>query len=541
VSPSSASPSSGSQDPGQEPGRPVHPIEAESYRILHRRVDLASWPPGPAAVAARVVHATADPSLVASLVVDERAVAAGVEALRGQAPVICDVEMVRSAVSVPGARCLLAAVADAGGHPSRSAAAMARAASEHPSGAVVVVGCAPTALAEVNRRLADGSLRPALVVGVPVGFVGAASSKEELLQVAAAAGVPVIALRGERGGAAVAAAIVNALARLAGSPSRGDQRPPMLAIGHGSRAAAGATELRRFVAKLVAARPGVPVASGAIEFVEPGLDDALDEAAGLAAASDVPAVVAVPLVLLAAGHLKDDGPAALARARRRHPGIRFTYGRDLGVHPAVLEVVGERVAAASASLPGGTPDAVVVVGRGSTDPDANADLAKAARLLADGRHLARPLPDLPGGELQEGNERTGLPRGDQAGAELPEGPPPLALVEPAFVSLARPSVAGALDRCHRLGARRIVVVPYFLFTGVLVDRIAEQAAAWAAANPAAAVVTAPHMGPDDRLVQLVWNRYDEALTGPVHMNCDGCLHRSPLPGYEHRVGAPPGV
>jgi sirohydrochlorin ferrochelatase len=236
-------------------------------------------------------------------------------------------------------------------------------------------------------------------------------------------------------------------------------------------------------------------------------------------------VVAVPLLLLGAGHLKDDGPSAMARARARYPETAFTYARELGVHPLVLCAVEDRIREVSfpesavARWPEGRHDAVVVVGRGSTDPDANADLVKAARLLADGRGLA-----------------TGVPTGEGV---TPTTAPPLGFVEPAFVSLARPSVTNALERCHALGARRIAVVPYFLFTGLLVDRIGEIARAWAGEHPDTEVVVGSHMGIDDRLVELTWARYDEALGAPVTMNCDGCLYRVPLPGYEHRVGARP--
>jgi precorrin isomerase/sirohydrochlorin ferrochelatase len=488
----------------------THPIELESYRILADRVDLAGWAPGPAAVAARIVHATADPALLDSLVVSEQAVEAGAEALGRGAPVLCDVEMVRSGIG--GGICLLAEVGrDA--RPTRSAAAMALAMARHPRGAVVVVGCAPTALTEVNRGIADGSFRPALVVGVPVGFVGAAQSKEELLRAAETTGVPVIVLRGERGGAAIAAAALNAIERLTRKslPSAVESlrqvevEISLLLIGHGTRSEDGQAELRQFAQAVAEARPEVPVSTGFIEFMEPDLDEALDRAVTMASGH----VVAVPLVLLGAGHLKDDGPTALARGRRRHPSAHLAYARDLGVHPTVLAAVTERIEAAGAGF-----DAVVVVGRGSSDPDANADLMKAARLLADGRGLG-----------------TGLRSGrDPLGPESALG-----LVEGAFVSLAPPDVPTTLDRCHLLGARRIAVVPYFLFTGVLVERIGRQVEAWAEDHPDCEVVVGRHIGVDERLVDLVWQRFDEARSGPVHMNCDGCLHRVAPPGEEYRA------
>ncbi|MFP5375893.1 MAG: precorrin-8X methylmutase [Acidimicrobiia bacterium] len=193
----------------------VHPIEVESYRRLGQRVDLSGWPPGPRAVVARVVHATADVELAATMVVDEAAVDAGVAALRAGAPVVADVEMVRAGMPAVAACCHLAeAVATT--DLTRSAAGLRLAAERHPSGAVVVVGCAPTALVEVVRLVERGRFSPALVVGLPVGFVGAAEAKE----LVRACAVPSITNVGARGGSAVAAAAVNALARLAaGDPA----------------------------------------------------------------------------------------------------------------------------------------------------------------------------------------------------------------------------------------------------------------------------------------------------------------------------------
>ena len=192
----------------------VHPIEAESYRRLQARVDLSAWPPGDREVVARMVHATADESFAVSSRVGEDAVAAAVAALRAGAPVVCDTNMVLAGIpSVPGARCLLGLVADVGEGDTRSAAAFRLAAREHPDGALWVVGNAPTALAELLALERSGLVRPAVVVGLPVGYVGAADAKAALwagpLRRLAVTNV------GERGGSAVAAAAVNALARLA--------------------------------------------------------------------------------------------------------------------------------------------------------------------------------------------------------------------------------------------------------------------------------------------------------------------------------------
>jgi precorrin-8X/cobalt-precorrin-8 methylmutase len=197
---------------------PVHPIEAESYRILGERVDLDRWPPLSRAVVARVIHAAADVGYADTLVVDEAACAAGVAALRAGAPVVSDVEMVAVATKRAGTVSLLAegrlrAERDRATDPDLtvSAAAMRVAAERWPEGAVVAVGNAPTALAEVLALAAAGRLAPALVIGLPVGFVGAAEAKAALR----ASGLPAISNVGDRGGSAVAAAALNALWRVA--------------------------------------------------------------------------------------------------------------------------------------------------------------------------------------------------------------------------------------------------------------------------------------------------------------------------------------
>lgn len=195
---------------------PIHPIEEESYRILASRVDLDRWPTLSRAVVSRVIHAAADVGYADTLVLDETSCAAGVEALRAGAPVIADVEMVAVGARRSGATSYLAEGRDLRATLDEpdltiSAAAIRVAAERHPEGAVVAVGNAPTALFEVVRLAAAGAFAPALVIGLPVGFVGAAESKAALRE----SGLPAISNVGERGGSAVTAAALNALHRIA--------------------------------------------------------------------------------------------------------------------------------------------------------------------------------------------------------------------------------------------------------------------------------------------------------------------------------------
>jgi sirohydrochlorin cobaltochelatase len=264
-------------------------------------------------------------------------------------------------------------------------------------------------------------------------------------------------------------------------------------VGHGSRSPEGVAEYWRLAAVLRDIAPTLEVGCGFIELAEPDLDTGFDDLVARGAGS----VVAVPLVLLGASHLKADGPDAMARARVRHPGVHFAYARALGIHPALLALAETRVHQAVGSREGARTH-VILVGRGSSDPDANADLYKVARLLWDGRGFAG--------------------------------------VEASFVSLASPSVPEALERCRRLGATRVAVVPYFLFTGVLVERIQAQAEAWAAgAGSGVEVVVGGHLGAVEPVARLVLERQREALEGGALMNCDLCIYRVALPGYEDRV------
>ncbi|HET7269454.1 MAG TPA: precorrin-8X methylmutase [Rubrobacter sp.] len=187
--------------------RRVHPIETESYRILREMVDLSHLGPLSRAVAERVIHASADIEYAETLVLDESALEDGISALRRGVLVVTDVGMVSAGITGRETRCL---VSDPRARElserlsvTRSAAGFRLAADEIGEGAVWVVGNAPTALFE----LLGLDVAPALVVGLPVGFVGATESKDALIN----SGFPALANRGPKGGSAVAAAALNAL------------------------------------------------------------------------------------------------------------------------------------------------------------------------------------------------------------------------------------------------------------------------------------------------------------------------------------------
>ena len=275
---------------------------------------------------------------------------------------------------------------------------------------------------------------------------------------------------------------------------------PLLMVGHGTKDPDGVRDFLALVdrtrARLAPAGRGpVETSGGFIELSRPPLTDAVEALWSRGHRH----LAAVPLVLVGAGHAKGDIPGAMTREMVRRPGLTYAYGRPLGPHPLLLDLVAERVdAALDGAARAGTT--VLLVGRGSSDPDANAEVAKTARLLWEGRGY--------------------------------DG------VETCFISMALPGVPHGLERARLLGAHRVVVAPYFLFRGVLPDRVGAQALEWASRHPGSDVRVAGVLGDCDALAELVVVRYHEALRGDLRMNCDTCIYRSHMAGFDALVGAP---
>ena len=278
----------------------------------------------------------------------------------------------------------------------------------------------------------------------------------------------------------------------------------ILLIGHGTRDPRGAQELHAFADAVAAASRmrGEPrrVLPCFLELADPPIIAAVEQAV----AAGVHRIVAVPLLLQAARHMKDDIPTALNWARARYPAVHIAYGTPLGVRPEVLTALEERLAAAEEGLPAlpAAETAVLLIERGSSDPDANANVFKVARLLWEGR----------GGGL----------------------------VETCFWSITRPNLAAGLRRCAALGARRIIVLPYFLFQGVLLQRIAALVEEHRALRTGIELRVAPHLGTHPALVDLALHRAREAMAGEAWSNCDLCKYRVVMPGFVHDQGRPQG-
>jgi sirohydrochlorin cobaltochelatase len=269
----------------------------------------------------------------------------------------------------------------------------------------------------------------------------------------------------------------------------------LLIVGHGSHCAM-AVEQVQAIADLVAAAPeldGVAVDVGYLEMSDPPAGPVLDRLV----ARGCQRIVVLPLMLLAAGHGKSDVPAVVLEGRARHPDVEIVFGSPFGVVHDLVEIAGNNLART-----GGTGLPLLVVARGTSDPDANAEAHKASRLVAEW-------------------------------SKAPFG-------HTGFTGVTWPLVPDALDQCRRLGADRLAVFFWFLCHGKLIERARADMAAFTAAT-GVELVDAGYLGPDPRLVPTIVARHREALAGRRTLNCDTCSYRLPFPGHEDRVGQAAGV
>ena len=251
--------------------------------------------------------------------------------------------------------------------------------------------------------------------------------------------------------------------------------------------------MAQLAALVAAARPDVAVDVGFLEMTDPPAGEVID---GLVERG-CRQITVIPLVLLGAGHAKSDVPALVLGARDRHPDLVVRFGSPLGVSRLPIAIMGERVVESGGS---GLP--LLVVARGTSDPDANGDAFKAARLI-----------------------------GEWSNAPF---------VHVGFSGVTGPSVLEAAAVFPRLGFERFAVAWWYLCHGRLIERGRAELNGLAASE-GVEMVDAGYLGPDPRLVPLILERYEEAGAARPLVNCDACAYRAPWPGREDRVGQPVGV
>ncbi len=277
-----------------------------------------------------------------------------------------------------------------------------------------------------------------------------------------------------------------------------ERRPDvLLLIGHGSQDRESIAEYHQF-ARLLAERLGMPVQPCFLEFADPPIAAGIESCVAAGARR----VVALPLFLGPAGHQKNDVPALLNWARAQWPAVRFDYGVPLGAQYPIVAALAQRAAEAASAAQAFTngETALLIVGRGSRDPDSNSEVQKIARLLWEGRDYG--------------------------------------WVEVAFHSLTCPDVSQGIERCVRLGARRVVVLPYLLFTGRIAGQIEAQAAVARTRYPDVEILVGARLGDHDGVIQAVTQRYEEVVAGTATMTCDLCKYRRRMTGFEDEHGLP---
>ncbi len=273
----------------------------------------------------------------------------------------------------------------------------------------------------------------------------------------------------------------------------------VMVCGHGSRDSNAIREFQAMARALGGRLPQYALESGFLEFARPVIRDGLEALK----ARGVKRILAVPGMLFAAGHVKNDVPSEINEFVRANPGIDLRFGRDLAIDPRMLSAARARIEEALAR----TDNAVarkdtllLVVGRGTNDPDANSNVSKVARMLWEGMGFG--------------------------------------WAETAYSGVTSPLVDAALSRSVRLGFRRIVVFPYFLFTGVLVKRIYEWTDLAQRANPDIEFVKADYLNDHPLVLDTFVDRVNEILAGTGNMNCQMCKYREQVIGFERDKGAP---
>lgn len=271
-------------------------------------------------------------------------------------------------------------------------------------------------------------------------------------------------------------------------------RRAVVIIGHGSRQAASNDRFVEVVEAYQRRRADFDVSHGYIELASPEMSDALR-----AAAQQAEEVVVLPMQLFHALHVKNDIPLVLKELRSEFSRVRFLAADALGPHPSLAALAWKR-ACETGVLPCQDPSdvSVVMVGRGASDPGATSDFYKVVRLFAEGRGLR--------------------------------------WVMPCFIAIAEPGLDQTLDFIARTRPGKLLVVPYFLLTGVLIDRIEEKVRAFARDYPWVPVEIASPLGLDELLFEVFDERIEQAFSGSHALPCDTCRYRIALPNQEEHLG-----
>ena len=276
-----------------------------------------------------------------------------------------------------------------------------------------------------------------------------------------------------------------------------EEKYGVMVCGHGSRDEEAVKEFQAVAQGLKERLPQYETDWGFLEFATPVISKGLDALR----AKGIRKVLAVPGMLFAAGHVKNDIPSVLNAYQVQNPELSISYARELGIDLKIIRAAGERVEEAlqkAGDRISREKTLLVVVGRGASDPDANSNVSKITRMIWEGLGLG--------------------------------------WAETAYSGVTFPLVEPGLEHAARLGYKRIVVFPYFLFTGILVKRIFHYTDIVAAKHPEIEFVKASYLNDHPLVLDTFAERVEEIRNGANNMNCQLCKYREQFLGFENEVG-----
>lgn len=273
----------------------------------------------------------------------------------------------------------------------------------------------------------------------------------------------------------------------------------VMVCGHGSRDEDAVEEFRVFAKGLKEQLRQYEIDWGFLEFATPVIKSGLDALRD----KGIRKIMAVPVMLFAAGHAKNDIPSVLNAYQAQNPELSISYARELGIDLKLIRAAGERVKEAIKQAEGNISleeTLLLVVGRGASDPDANSNVSKVTRMLWEGLGLG--------------------------------------WAETAYSGVTFPLVEPGLEHAARLGYKRIIVFPYFLFSGILVKRIYHYTDVVAARHPEIQFIKASYLNDHPLVLETFADRVEEIKNGVNNMNCQLCKYREQFLGFENEVGLP---
>lgn len=282
------------------------------------------------------------------------------------------------------------------------------------------------------------------------------------------------------------------------------EKPAILFVGHGSRDNEAVEEFYQLAGHFRKRFPDRLVETGFLEFAKPIIADGIEALKAKGATQ----IQAIPGMLMAGGHAKNDIPSELNALQKEYE-IGIEYGTELGVNAKMMQAAQARIEESEIELKkmiGSNTDykredtLLVVVGRGASDADANSNIAKITRVLEEGMGFGWATT--------------------------------------CFSGVTTPLVPDCLERAHRLGFKQVIIFPYFLFTGRLVKKIYQWADDYAAKHSDVAVVKAPYLNDHPKVIDTFVERFEQISAGNPNMNCQLCQYRVQIVGSEHKVGTP---